>query len=331
LLERRRNTQGRDDPGTISTMYVLGFLVDGSELYDLEKQMIEVREKAAKAADATVGAQLSYAFALIFTPVTALRNPTVALEFVQKAIAKSEQTNRFGSYLLGKAYRMTGNLDAAIATYEEVRGSFSDGESGLSRDVEIALINSYRQKQDNAAADEILNGMMARLKNRDPVYLQIMQHMTDIALLLEGWNDQRWPGAQLSSGFRTGNWPLTIAGNDDLGEGRAWKYIQQKRYDRAEQILKQVLKIRKLALPDGHWRIGNSSILLAQSLVGQSKFDEAEPYFTEGYAIVTNAEDMPEHIREMGREPMVQTGITLYEGLNQPQKAEEYRSMLNEG
>ena len=98
---------------------------------------------------------------------------------------------------------------------------------------------------------------------------------------------------------------------------------------RAVSSVREALAIRKLALPEGHWRTGASSVLLAQSLVGQRKFDEAEPLLLEGQSILTAPlVIIPEHLKERITRAVAQTGVDLYEAWGKPEKAAEYRAAL---
>ncbi len=334
LLAARRDLLGREHVSTLFPMRMLGFLVDDSELRTLEKESIDNRKKAAQQTGASARDLNNYAWALMETPVRELRDPSTALSFAKKAVEATKHTDQGMIIVLGLAYRMTGNLDMAIATLEDVHSTFNTIETQDRMHNEILLIDCYRRKGDTAASEELLRTMMARLKNRDPQYLELVQRITDLVLLLVEWDEFRWSEGYNGrlTGFRSGHWPFEMIGKDAPAERLARKFIERRRLEPAERLLRRSLEIRKRALPEGHWRIGETSALLAQSLAGQRKFDEAEPYLLQGRSILTAAlATIPVHLKERQTRDVVQTGIDLYEAWGKPDKAAEYHAMLNGG
>jgi serine/threonine-protein kinase len=65
--------------------------------------------------------------------------------------------------------------------------------------------------------------------------------------------------------------------------GLASVYMEQRRFDAAEPMIRQALALRRAALPSGHRYIGESLIELGTCLTGLQRFAEAESYLMEAY------------------------------------------------
>ncbi|MCH7592345.1 MAG: tetratricopeptide repeat protein, partial [Planctomycetes bacterium] len=331
VLEIRQETLGLDK-STFGTRFWLSFLVDETERRTLETEIIEIKGNAARKTGASPGVLNNYAMALMNTPVRSLRDPSTALQFAQKANAATNRTSPATVTTLVLAYRMTGNLDMAISTAEQLLLTLSPIEKLDRMDAEILLLDCYRRKGHRAEQEELLRTMMARLTNRDPQYLKLVRHMTNIALLLAEWDEFIWYADQTRklTGFRSGNWQFEMLGGDDLADSLVIRFIKQSRFEPAEELLRESLAIRKMALPEGHWRIGAASVLMAQSLVGQRQLGEAEPFLLEGHRILAAAlETVPDHLKERLTREVAQTGMDLYEAWGKPDKAAEFRARLD--
>lgn len=83
-----------------------------------------------------------------------------------------------------------------------------------------------------------------------------------------------------------------------LGVGRQLVQVGQglvtrQRFQLAEGCFRKVLEIREKNLPKRHWLIGSAKILLAESLVGQDRFQEAEALVSEGSETVKGYGNIP--------------------------------------
>ena len=104
-------------------------------------------------------------------------------------------------------------------------------------------------------------------------------------------------------------------------------------YAAAEAILRECLAIRQLTLGEEDWRVGEAKSLLGQTLERLSRFDEAEPLLTAGFAQLQSAPDTPADQLAKARTRVV----TLYEtwdaaepGKGHAEKAAEWRVKLEE-
>jgi serine/threonine-protein kinase len=103
--------------------------------------------------------------------------------------------------------------------------------------------------------------------------------------------------------------------------GLASVYMQQRRYDAAEPVLRDALALRRGALPAGHRYIGESLIELGTCLTAMKRFAEAEGHLLEGYRLF---------LKETGAEGdrtrrAVRRLESLYKGWGKPEKAADLR------
>ena len=101
--------------------------------------------------------------------------------------------------------------------------------------------------------------------------------------------------------------------------------ISQNKYSDAENPARECLAIREKHLP-GNWRMFNAKAILGMSLLGQRKYDEAEPLLLAAYRGLNNPTTFtPTDIHPPLKETF-QSLIQLYEASGQPQKAIELRA-----
>lgn len=100
--------------------------------------------------------------------------------------------------------------------------------------------------------------------------------------------------------------------------------IARQDYAGAEPVLLECLEIRRKKLPENHWAVPHTASILGGCLAALGRYEEAEPLLVDGYSrllVVLGAA----HERTV---EAVHRGISLYEAWGRPDKAAEWRTML---
>ena len=133
------------------------------------------------------------------------------------------------------------------------------------------------------------------------------------------WPDSRWsrcasaePGDPHVSGLLA-TWGLSL--------------IQQHKWAQAEPVLRECLALREKSESDD-WNTFNTRSLLGGSLLGQKKYDEAEPLILSGYEGMKAREAK---IPPPGKPRLTEAAervIQLYEDWGKTDKAAEWRAKV---
>jgi hypothetical protein len=94
----------------------------------------------------------------------------------------------------------------------------------------------------------------------------------------------------------------------------------------AEPFLREALRIRRKSLPADHWHLASSMNLLAASLAGQRKFEEAEPLMKEGTDGMLRSDAPPDRIRRA-----VDRAVKMYDAWGKKDEAEAWRARVGTG
>jgi eukaryotic-like serine/threonine-protein kinase len=98
---------------------------------------------------------------------------------------------------------------------------------------------------------------------------------------------------------------------------------------RAEPLLREILAIREAKLPDD-WRIFDTRSQLGGSLLGQKKYDEAEPFLLEGYeGMMAREATIPAPSKKRLTEAGARV-VQLYDARGQKDQADAWRKRLKE-
>jgi serine/threonine protein kinase/Tfp pilus assembly protein PilF len=104
---------------------------------------------------------------------------------------------------------------------------------------------------------------------------------------------------------------------------------QQKKAADAEPILRDSLAIREKKQPDA-WTTFNTQSMLGGALLGQKKYDAAEPLLLKGYEGMKQREaKIPAHAKVHLTEALERV-VQLYDATGQKDKADEWRKKLEE-
>ena len=101
--------------------------------------------------------------------------------------------------------------------------------------------------------------------------------------------------------------------------------LEQKGYTNAEEILRKNLRIREEEQPDV-WSTSNARSLLGASLLGQSRFADAEKLLLEGYSGLRQHEDQVPRDRKDRITKALERLIDLYNAWDKPAKAAEWKA-----
>jgi tetratricopeptide (TPR) repeat protein len=117
--------------------------------------------------------------------------------------------------------------------------------------------------------------------------------------------------------------PNSIVSGTMVGKDR----VMLHQYNEAEPVLREVLAVEIKNKPDA-WQRYNMESLLGGALLGQKKYEEAEPLLISGYEGMKQREDkFPPVVKGW----MIENGeriVELYKAWGKPQKAAEWREKL---
>ena len=101
-------------------------------------------------------------------------------------------------------------------------------------------------------------------------------------------------------------------------------YQEKKQYGRAESLFRDVLGRYADVLPADHQLVGIAKVRLGRQILYQRRFAEAERETLAGYGILLKQSTPPERWVNVAREDLA----AAYDGLNQPERAKQFREEL---
>jgi tetratricopeptide (TPR) repeat protein len=108
----------------------------------------------------------------------------------------------------------------------------------------------------------------------------------------------------------------------------AGSLIQRQEYAEAERLLRECLKIREQREPD-LWTTFNTKSELGGCLLGQKKYDEAEPLLLAGYERMKRREDTaPRSVPQSRLSEAIGRLVQLYEAKGDAARTDEWRRKL---
>ena len=105
--------------------------------------------------------------------------------------------------------------------------------------------------------------------------------------------------------------------------------LQHRQFPAAETYLRECLTIREKKLPDD-WVLFNTKSMLGGALVGQKKFQEAEPLLVEGYSGMKEREAKIPPAGKLRLIEAIQRLIDFYTAWEKPAEAAAWRKKLEE-
>ena len=331
-LETCRRVHGDDHNLTI---YMLGdvadVLVHQGKVEEARPYVVEMLPKWRRilGEHPPAGMLYMYGWRLLTCEPADLRDPAEALHIAKKAVEMNDAKNPNFLNWLALAYKMTGDLERAIETVKQALAVVPPGESWGRAYAETMLVSMLREQGNDGAAESVLQVALARVRNaHGEQNIKLAQRMTDLALLLlakgEYVTHARFCGAltQVREGALAQPQRARYVGSWVVGLG--FKLVKQKRHAEAEVLLRECMEIQRMALPKGDWRIAKTISILAESLAGQARFDEAEPMLLDAYG---NMKDNPT-APTFQVQRVLERIVNLYESWGNPDEAAKYRAML---
>ena len=103
--------------------------------------------------------------------------------------------------------------------------------------------------------------------------------------------------------------------------------LRQEKYAEAETVLREGLAIYQKLAPDG-WKTFNTRAMLGGSLLGQRKYAQAEPLLLDGYAGMKALQPKVQPHFAVHLTEALQRLVQLYDALEKPEQAAEWRKQL---
>jgi hypothetical protein len=105
--------------------------------------------------------------------------------------------------------------------------------------------------------------------------------------------------------------------------------LQANAFTEAEPLLRECLTIREKNAPDA-WNTFNTQSMLGGALLGQKKYDEAEPLLLKGYEGMKQRADTIPEPGEIRLTEAVERLVRLFDATGQHDQAAAYRRTLKE-
>lgn len=264
-------------------------------------------------------------------------------------------------------YGKLGRLDEARSVGEELIKAHNSSEGSEGRQKLIAMHNvatAYLRLGEKELAIDLLEQVQEGVASRGgedticpnctqylaSTYLESGKHDKAIQLLEELLRRRRAePGPELISALNQLGDAYELAGDSEKAEatyrealtlsrnsdgavdvsmaslGRL--LIRQQKYEDAESVLRECVKIREEKLPDD-WKTFNAMSTLGGSLLGQKKYSEAEPLILNGYNGMKQREHEIQPAAKIRITEAVERLVQIYEAMDQKEKAAEWRKVL---
>jgi eukaryotic-like serine/threonine-protein kinase len=237
---------------------------------------------------------------------------------------------------LAALYEAAGRLSEAIALDVAIL-NLMQSKLGPDHPVTLAsrhnLANAYRiagRLSEAVALMEATLKLMVAKQGLGPDHPYTLESRANLAEAYESLG--RWSEAEgllrdvLARRRKTvkSDSPLMAGDLAQLGEN----LLNRQRWSEAELLLREALRIREKATPDA-WERSEAMSLLGGSLLGQGRYDEAEPLVVQGYEGMKASEariPVPMRYRLLEAAMLV---VQLYEVWNKPDQATAWKVKLD--
>lgn len=186
----------------------------------------------------------------------------------------------------------------------------------------------FRMKNYEEAEKLLREALRINRKHLGQDHPQIAANLNNIALVLRsmGRLKEAEPLFRQSVAMRHKLYgeshPLVAQGLKNI----AYLLVAQEKYDEAEKVYNEVVDLQLNMFSEDHWEIATTKNMLGECLTKARKYEEAEPLLTSSYPII-RAQFGLNHPRA---QVALRRIIYLYEDWEKPEKADEYRSLLQE-
>lgn len=297
-LEIRKTRLGADHPDTLTGMNNLAMAYQEAGQVDRALKLLEETLNLTQAQRGTghhdtlrTTNNLALAYAAAKRPHDALPLCEKNLALARANLGSDHPQTLLCAHNLAAAYQAGGRADEALPLFKEAA-------EGVER-------RQFRHEH----ADQIVHSLIACHERS--------KHFTDA----EVWR-RKWLAA---SRDRTGADSLPYAGElAALG----FNLLHQKKWIEAEAMLRDSLAIRAKKEPDS-WTPFQTKSLLGAALLGQAKYDEAEPLLLEGYEGLKQREaKIPPQAKHLRLREAVERLVELYDARGMQDRADEWRKTL---
>jgi serine/threonine protein kinase/tetratricopeptide (TPR) repeat protein len=233
---------------------------------------------------------------------------------------------------LATAYWRAGRLDRSVPLFEETLRLLSskrgpDDSATLTTQANLGI--NYRDAGRPREGAQLMEEALERARGRPDALAALAFVPPQLAVAFEATGqlaraEPLFRGALQQARSQFGaNDPRTAAAMAAVGRN----LLMLEKWSDAEPVLRECLAIREKFQPDG-WPTFNVRSMLGGSLLGQKKYDQAEPLLLSGYEGMKAREAQ---IAPPGRPRLPEAGerlVRLFEAWGKPQKASEWRMKL---
>ncbi len=287
--ELDRRILGPDHPRTLVTMYSLLRVLRAQQKVAETRPIFIDRlahyKRAAESPEATAVALHTYAWELLNGEPEDLRDPQAALPFARRAVELDGGVDANMLDTLAMVLHQTGDASGAIETLRQAVAVARAGGLFNRAELEDKLISYLMESGDLVGAATVSLGEAA----------------TSL-------------GETLIPGSIPGE-ALSVQGES---------LIRQGRYTEAINVLSGCLGIQQKGLPEGHWRVADTTSLLGAARAGTGAFEEAEGLVLEGFRKMEFHRGVPDERRTLA----IRRIVRLYRAWGKPDLASTWLKRL---
>ncbi len=203
----------------------------------------------------------------------------------------------------------------------------SDHPKTANRLTNLAQALSYQHKFDEAVS--LLNQALAIEEHvygaAHPELAETLNELGNVASMQDKYDDAREKFQRAADIYRSvyGDHHYLVA---IALSNVADTYLHKKDYPRAEELFRDVVRRFQETLPADNVNLGIAHLKLGRTLLRQNRYQDAESETSAGYEIVKKQSSPATSFMHAAQKDLT----AEYEGLNQPEKAAQFRAELAE-
>ncbi len=265
--------------GQVHTLWPLRSLVrclfalgEEDEARPLAEELLLRRRLAAEVGVRSPRPKYEYARALLTTPFEGLRDAELAVSVAEEASSLVPDAYRPDDYWLALAYHDAGDVEAAVATLEQLLAAAPVSGSTDRDNFEKKLVSYYRELGDVEAAEDRLRDTLAARRE---------------AFAADA--------------------PCVADSLVRLGEF----LTEHERMEEAVPLLSEGLEIRRAQAPPNAWSEGIACVSHGSALLKMDRPREAEPLLLEGFSLLSEGDYAPATQRDRALAELVELYTVL--------------------
>ena len=342
-LDTRRSTLGDKNPDVASSLQALGYLLIAKGDYAAAESPLQeslaIRREILGRDHPDVASSLATLGEVNYDKgdlATAERFYRESLAIRRRAWGDNHLEVAAGLNDLAITLKAKGDYDEAESMYREslaikrqvlgeVHPSIAQSLNNLGMYLYQMFLN---KKNDGTEAEQLLRqALEMNLRMLGPEHPEVSTNLNNLGLLLRDKGDLD----QAIALFRE----VTELDRKNLGEDHPYVAGRMNNLAStlgrkgdtaaAEELFRQSLVIQRKNFPEKSWQIATTKILLAGCLQQGEKYPEAESLGLEAFPIIKDSYGLT-HARTQAA---LRRLITLYEAWGKPDKAAEYKALLN--